>query len=78
MRWVLNQDGDLIVGVDERELYVGPVGYEGKLLGWNLWVDDYMVGTFDNPQEARDEMMGILEDEVGCYTIKGGEYCEFK
>jgi len=70
---IINQDRDIAITFNPQfdELVVIPVAHQGKLLAYNIWCKDVMLGTFDNLQEAQAEIDRILKYPYEIYVMSG-------
>lgn len=69
--WVLNQDRDAIYRMIDEDLMSVPVMCEHVLIGFNLFMEDHFLGTFNSLNEVQKEMIEIMNCEYEFYTISG-------
>lgn len=72
MLWVINQDRDEIVDVyDIKDLYILPARINEKIMGYNLYFTDVLLGTFDTVKESLIELNKILNSKEEFYVVSG-------
>lgn len=71
-KWVINQDRDEILELEDvRDLYVLPVRIHNKIMGFNLYLTEILLGTFDTLAEALIELNSLLNTKEEFYVVTG-------
>lgn len=71
-KWVVNQDRDVIVKIDNvSELHIVYIYYESALIAFNLNYNSILLGTFDSIQECMVEFGRIINSLTDFYIING-------
>lgn len=68
-KWVVNQDKDRIVKIEENEFKFVIVYNEEVYIGCNLMYDGVLLGTFNNLEEVLVELKNIYKADF-LYLIK--------
>lgn len=74
---IVNQDRDIAVkleSIEEQTLHTMPIMQDGQYYGRNLFLDNVLLGTFDNVIKSIKEMGRILdkfESGTEVYYVSG-------
>lgn len=68
---LVNQDMDMYTAyTKESTLVVAVVACNGVYFGYNLYCDDMMLGTFDSPERALEEVENIKDCKNPVYVVQ--------
>ncbi len=68
-KWVVNQDKDRIVKIEDNEFKCVLVYNDGIFIAWNLIYDNILMGTFNGFEELFMELKHIYLNDF-LYIIK--------
>ncbi len=69
MQYVVNQDRDKIIPLDVNCIIGHSVMHEGQLIGFNLMMNDILLGTFDSPGELVKEIEKIISFKEEVFIV---------
>lgn len=71
-KWVINQDRDKIIKVEEfSKIHIVYIYYESTLIAFNLNYDSVLLGTFDTLEECIVEFSKIINDLKDFHIVAG-------
>lgn len=72
MKLIIAQDRDQQYVLDDKSrLYSVPLIYDEICMGYNLMLDDDVIGSFDQPEECAKEAENIYKCEEIVYAVSG-------
>ena len=75
--YIVTQDRDRRYRYNPKDLLLSvPVFHEGLCMGYNLLLNQHLLGTFDTSEEALREAQAIVGYKGRKYRVRG--FCDWK
>lgn len=71
-RWVINQDRDIVVKLEDiSQLRSQVVYYKERIIAFNLLYELELLGTFDTVVDCMKEVNSIINSKEEFYIVSG-------